>query len=146
MSHLSSIHTVDHGKSTLTDSLVQKAGIIASSKAGDSAFSKHVVGVSLCRCTVRYTDTRDDEKERGITIKSTAISMYFEMDPEDTKDIKQNTVGQYKAGVCGIVAYMKLVLHRQRVLDQLDRLARSRRFLVRSHRCSPCHRWCPRRR
>ncbi|KAJ7919280.1 eukaryotic translation elongation factor 2 [Mycena leptocephala] len=50
---------VDHGKSTLTDSLVSKAGIIASSKAGD----------------MRFTDTRDDEKERGITIKSTAISM-----------------------------------------------------------------------
>lgn len=38
---------------------------------------------------MRYTDTRDDEKERGITIKSTAISMYFPMDPEDTKDIPQ---------------------------------------------------------
>jgi translation elongation factor EF-G len=51
--------TVDHGKSTLTDSLVSKAGIIASSNAG----------------TARYTDTRSDEKERGITIKSTALSM-----------------------------------------------------------------------
>lgn len=68
---------VDHGKSTLTDSLVQKAGIIASSKAGD----------------MRYTDTRDDEKERGITIKSTAISMYFPMDPEDLKDIPQASTG-----------------------------------------------------
>ena len=52
---------VDHGKSTLTDSLVSKAGIIAHAKAGD----------------MRFMDTRDDEKERGITIKSTAISMYF---------------------------------------------------------------------
>jgi translation elongation factor EF-G len=50
---------VDHGKSTLTDSLVSKAGIIATSNAG----------------TARYTDTRADEKERGITIKSTALSM-----------------------------------------------------------------------
>jgi elongation factor 2 len=70
---------VDHGKSTLTDSLVSKAGIIASRNAGD----------------MRYTDTRDDEKERGITIKSTAISMYFEMGEEDTKDIKQNTNGTF---------------------------------------------------
>ena len=69
--------TVDHGKSTLTDSLVSKAGIIAANKAGD----------------MRFTDTRDDEKERGITIKSTAISMFFEIDKEDLSAIKQDTNG-----------------------------------------------------
>ena len=69
--------SVDHGKSTLTDSLVSKAGIIASAKAGE----------------VRFTDTREDEKERGITIKSTAISMYFEVDKEDIGSIKQKTEG-----------------------------------------------------
>ena len=69
--------TVDHGKSTLTDSLVSKAGIIANSKAGD----------------MRFTDTRDDEKERGITIKSTAISMYFEINKEELGSIKQKTEG-----------------------------------------------------
>jgi elongation factor 2 len=68
---------VDHGKSTLTDSLVSKAGIIASAKAGE----------------VRYTDTRPDEKERGITIKSTAISMYFQLDKEEIPSIKQKTEG-----------------------------------------------------
>lgn len=68
---------VDHGKSTLTDSLVSKAGIIASAKAGD----------------MRFTDTRQDEKDRGITIKSTAISMYFEVDKEDVGAIKQQTEG-----------------------------------------------------
>ena len=68
---------VDHGKSTLTDSLVSKAGIIASAKAGD----------------MRFTDTRDDEKERGITIKSTAISMYFEVDKDEIPSIKQKTEG-----------------------------------------------------
>jgi elongation factor 2 len=61
---MSVIAHVDHGKSTLTDSLVAKAGIIAGEKAGD----------------VRHTDTRADEAERGITIKSTGISMYFETD------------------------------------------------------------------
>lgn len=71
---------VDHGKSTLTDSLVSKAGIIASAKAGD----------------MRFTDTRDDEKERGITIKSTAISMYFEVDKDDVGAIKQKTDGMQK--------------------------------------------------
>ncbi|TPX58268.1 hypothetical protein PhCBS80983_g03249 [Powellomyces hirtus] len=74
---MSVIAHVDHGKSTLTDSLVSKAGIIASAKAGDA----------------RYTDTRQDEQDRGITIKSTAISMYFEMAGEDLKDVKQTTDG-----------------------------------------------------
>ncbi|KAF7793408.1 hypothetical protein EIP86_004520 [Pleurotus ostreatoroseus] len=75
--NMSVIAHVDHGKSTLTDSLVSKAGIIASAKAGD----------------MRFTDTREDEKERGITIKSTAISMYFEVDKEDVGAIKQKTEG-----------------------------------------------------
>ena len=64
--NMSVIAHVDHGKSTLTDSLVAKAGIIAGEKAGD----------------VRHTDTRADEAERGITIKSTGISLYFETDIE----------------------------------------------------------------
>lgn len=76
---LNLLYAVDHGKSTLTDSLVSKAGIIASAKAGD----------------MRFTDTREDEKERGITIKSTAISMYFEVDKEDVGAIKQKTIGEY---------------------------------------------------
>ena len=61
---MSVIAHVDHGKSTLTDSLVAKAGIIAGEKAGDA----------------RHTDTRKDEQERGITIKSTGISLFFEYD------------------------------------------------------------------
>eukprot|EP01066_Platyproteum_vivax_P010683 Platyproteum_vivax@DN4811_c0_g1_i2.p1 len=66
---LSVIAHVDHGKSTLTDSLVSKAGIISNKAAGDA----------------RFTDTRQDEQERCITIKSTGISMYFETDIEDGK-------------------------------------------------------------
>lgn len=65
--NMSVIAHVDHGKSTLTDSLVSKAGIIAGAKAGET----------------RFTDTRKDEQERCITIKSTAISMYFELDERD---------------------------------------------------------------
>jgi hypothetical protein len=42
---------------------------------------------------MRFTDTRDDEKERGITIKSTAISMYFPMDPKDLTMISQKSNG-----------------------------------------------------
>jgi len=70
---MSVIAHVDHGKSTLTDSLVAKAGIIAAAKAGE------------CRAT----DTRKDEQERCITIKSTAISMYFEMLQKDLDFCKQ---------------------------------------------------------
>lgn len=78
--NMSVIAHVDHGKSTLTDSLLSKAGIISSAKAGDA----------------RATDTRADEQERGITIKSTAISLYGHLeDPEDIKDIVgQKTDGQ----------------------------------------------------
>merc|ERR1712033_82994 len=63
--NMSVIAHVDHGKSTLTDSLVAKAG------------------------ETRATDTRKDEQERCITIKSTAISMYFEMSDSDMEFVKQ---------------------------------------------------------
>ena len=69
--NMSVIAHVDHGKSTLTDSLLAKAGIISRAKAGDA----------------RATDTRADEQERGITIKSTAISLYATMDEEQLKDV-----------------------------------------------------------
>eukprot|EP00184_Porphyridium_aerugineum_P006031 CAMPEP_0184696120 /NCGR_PEP_ID=MMETSP0313-20130426/3522_1 /TAXON_ID=2792 /ORGANISM="Porphyridium aerugineum, Strain SAG 1380-2" /LENGTH=147 /DNA_ID=CAMNT_0027154689 /DNA_START=128 /DNA_END=568 /DNA_ORIENTATION=+ len=75
--NMSVIAHVDHGKSTLTDSLVAAAGIISMSAAGDT----------------RATDTRLDEQQRGITIKSTGISLYFELSeevqlPEDSAGIR----------------------------------------------------------
>jgi len=73
--NMSVIAHVDHGKSTLTDSLVSKAGIIASSRAGET----------------RFTDTRKDEQERCITIKSTAISMYFTLDKATQELITEPT-------------------------------------------------------
>merc|ERR1712012_1230248 len=71
--NMSVIAHVDHGKSTLTDSLVSKAGIIAGAKAGET----------------RFTDTRKDEQERCITIKSTGISLYYEMDEQEYAYIQQ---------------------------------------------------------
>ncbi len=68
---------VDHGKSTLTDSLVQRAGIISAKNAGEA----------------RFTDTRKDEQDRCITIKSTAISLYAEINDEDVKDIPGKSEG-----------------------------------------------------
>lgn len=58
--NISVIAHVDHGKSTLTDCLVIKAKIASEESGGK-----------------RYMDTRADEQERGITIKSTAISLNF---------------------------------------------------------------------
>jgi len=75
--NMSVIAHVDHGKSTLTDALVGKAGIIADANAG----------------TARYTDTRKDEQERCITIKATAISLYYELAEKDLPFIKQGNEG-----------------------------------------------------
>ncbi|KAI4292075.1 elongation factor 2 [Pancytospora philotis] len=63
--NISVIAHVDHGKSTLTDCLLIKARIASKESNGG-----------------RYMDTRADEKERGITIKSTAVSMHFNMDKD----------------------------------------------------------------
>jgi len=62
--NMSVIAHVDHGKSTLTDSLIGAAGIIAASRVGEQ----------------RYTDTRQDEQDRCITIKSTGVSLYYELE------------------------------------------------------------------
>ncbi len=61
--NMSVIAHVDHGKSTLTDSLIGAAGIIAGSKVGEA----------------RFTDTRQDEQDRCITIKSTGVSLFYEL-------------------------------------------------------------------
>lgn len=109
---MSVIAHVDHGKSTLTDSLLAKAGIISSGKAGEA----------------RATDTRADEQERGITIKSTAISLYGTLpDEEDLKDVVgQVSNGKLPSNWNMYVGRTLTVWCRQGLLDQSDRLARSR--------------------
>ncbi|PKC16858.1 P-loop containing nucleoside triphosphate hydrolase protein [Rhizophagus irregularis] len=52
---------VDHGKTTLSDSLLASNGIISTKLAGK----------------VRYLDSREDEQERGITMEASGISLYF---------------------------------------------------------------------
>ncbi|KAL0270767.1 UNVERIFIED_CONTAM: hypothetical protein PYX00_008065 [Menopon gallinae] len=52
---------VDHGKTTLADSLVASNGIISTKMAGK----------------LRYMDSRKDEQERGITMKSSAITLLY---------------------------------------------------------------------
>lgn len=60
----------DHGKTSLTDALLATNGIISPKLAGK----------------IRYLDSRPDEQLRGITMESSAISLYFSMlrrqDPE----------------------------------------------------------------
>jgi len=55
---------VDHGKTTLSDALLWKAGLLHRDRAGDQNLG-------------RSLDTLKDEKERGITIKSAAITLNF---------------------------------------------------------------------
>jgi elongation factor 2 len=59
---LTPVHLVA-GKSTLTDSMLAAAGLMALEDAGK----------------VRATDTRDDEAERGISIKATAVSIGYDL-------------------------------------------------------------------
>lgn len=68
---------VDHGKTSLSDSLLATNGIISQRMAGK----------------VRYLDSREDEQLRGITMEASAISLYFKVvrrkensDETDTKE------------------------------------------------------------
>lgn len=53
---------VDHGKTTLTDCLLSSNKIISKSLAGK----------------LRFMDSREDEQEREITMKSSSISLVYE--------------------------------------------------------------------
>lgn len=52
---------VDHGKTTIADSLIASNGIISQRMAGK----------------MRYLDNRQDEQERGITMKSSSIALKY---------------------------------------------------------------------
>lgn len=67
--NMSVIAHVDHGKTTLTDSLIAFAGIISEEKVG----------------ITQGMDTEQEEKDRGITIKSSGISLYYEIDTHLSK-------------------------------------------------------------
>uniref|UniRef100_A0A182W053 Putative rRNA methyltransferase n=1 Tax=Anopheles minimus TaxID=112268 RepID=A0A182W053_9DIPT len=61
---------VDHGKTTLADSLIASNGIISTRLAGK----------------LRYMDSRPDEQERQITMKSSSIALYFRNESNDAKE------------------------------------------------------------
>lgn len=55
---------VDHGKTTLSDSLVSSNGVISPKLAGK----------------LRYLDSTEEEQKRGITMHSSAISLIFQLE------------------------------------------------------------------
>lgn len=57
-------------------------GIIANEKAGEA----------------RFTDTRKDEQERCITIKSTGVSLYYELDDYNMQFLEQTQYHEGKNG------------------------------------------------
>ncbi|KAL3662136.1 hypothetical protein V7S43_012937 [Phytophthora oleae] len=61
---------VDHGKTTLSDSFVSANGIISERLAGK----------------VRYLDNTEEEQVRGITMKSSAISLVYQPEPVADKE------------------------------------------------------------
>ena len=65
--NMSVIAHVDHGKTTLTDSLIAKAGIISIDTAGKK----------------RWMTTDKEGQERGITIKSTGVSLCYEVQGQE---------------------------------------------------------------
>jgi ribosome assembly protein 1 len=59
--NISIVAHVDHGKTTLSDSLISSNGIFSARNAGK----------------IRYMDFTKEEQERGITMKSASISLLF---------------------------------------------------------------------
>ncbi|KAK9235059.1 P-loop containing nucleoside triphosphate hydrolase protein [Lipomyces kononenkoae] len=70
---------VDHGKTSLSDCLLASNGIISQKMAGK----------------VRYLDSREDEQIRGITMESSAISLYFKIlqhNNDGTDEVREHLI------------------------------------------------------
>ncbi|TFF90502.1 MAG: GTP-binding protein, partial [Promethearchaeota archaeon] len=67
---------IDHGKTTLSDSLLSEAGLLNPEIAGEA----------------RVLDYLEEEQQRGITMKSTNISLYYEHPLEINKPYLVNLV------------------------------------------------------
>ena len=79
--NISVIAHVNHGKSTLIDTLVWMAERILQDDASED----------------RYTDIPHDEQDLDTTLKSTANPLYCEMSIYDLEDVNQKTHGIYFA-------------------------------------------------
>lgn len=58
---------IDHGKTTLSDSLLAEAGLLSESLVGDA----------------RALDYLEEEQRRGITMKSANVSLYYDVEDDD---------------------------------------------------------------
>jgi len=67
---------IDHGKTTLSDSLLAEAGLLSESLAGEA----------------RALDYLEEEQKRGITMKAANVSLYYENPLEDQKTYVINLV------------------------------------------------------
>lgn len=67
---------IDHGKTTLSDSLLSEAGLLSPDLAGEA----------------RALDYLEEEQRRGITMKSTNISLYYEKSLEQREPFLINLV------------------------------------------------------
>ena len=67
---------IDHGKTTLSDSLLSEAGLLSPDLAGEA----------------RALDYLEEEQKRGITMKSTNISLYYETTLEEHEPFLINLV------------------------------------------------------
>jgi elongation factor 2 len=67
---------IDHGKTTLSDSLLSEAGLLSPDLAGEA----------------RALDYLEEEQRRGITMKSTNISLYYEKSLHQTEPFVINLV------------------------------------------------------
>ena len=67
---------IDHGKTTLSDSLIAEAGLLSKNLAGEA----------------RVLDYWEEEQKRGITMKSTNISLYYESSLKDKNPFVINLV------------------------------------------------------
>ncbi len=67
---------IDHGKTTLSDSLIAEAGLLSKDLAGEA----------------RVLDYWEEEQRRGITMKSTNISLYYESSLKDRNPFVINLV------------------------------------------------------
>jgi len=74
--NLALIGHIDHGKTTLSDSLLAEAGLLSEAIAGEA----------------RVLDYLEEEQRRGITMKSTNISLYYEQSLKGSKPFLINLV------------------------------------------------------
>src|SRR5258708_39397606 len=88
---------VDHGKTTLMDSLLAANNIISSRMAGK----------------IRYMDSREDEQQRGITMESSAVSLRFKVVEKSADGGACNRTACGRVDMTGLPRYLPKNLLRE---------------------------------